>query len=309
MSPMKSILLVGLLCGLVLAAGCGGSDEAERSALVAMIEAGEYEPALERAAELRAAGTIAPWLDRAEGIANFHLGREQLARKQLADAAEGDPSLAPGIAAFWADAAREDYRAGFRDRARERMAAAVHLDPTTHAGPMLPAVADYVYRFEKDYDAAVPLYEQLYRERPNPVSRHPEWVYRWGHLLEKQEDYEGALAVWDGFFEEFPDEMKQARFVTWRYINVLIHLAEQASAAGDVDGALELIQRTKLGGWHLDRQQRAELVAGQICEEHGRLDEARVRYERVLEYDTTVKTDFPEEARARLEALDARAAN
>lgn len=309
MSPMSCFRFMCLLSVLLLAAGCGGSDEAERAALVAMVDAGEYEPALTRAAELRAAGTIAPWLDRAEGIANFQLGREQLARKQLRDAVAGDPSLGPEIAAFWAEAAREDYRAGFRDRARERMAMAVHLDASTHAGPMLPAVADYVYRFEKDYETARPLYEKLFLERPKPVSRHPEWVYRWGHLLEKEGDLDGALAVWDQFFEEFPDEMKQARFVAWRYINVLIHQAQEASAAGDPDAALELIKRTKLGGWHLDQQQKAELVAGEICEEHGQFDEARVRYLRVLEYRPPVETTFPDDARARLEALDARAAN
>jgi hypothetical protein len=97
--------------------------------------------------------------------------------------------------------------------------------------------------------------------------------------------------------------------VAWRYINVLIRQAEAAAAAGDTDGALALIKRTKLGGWHLDQQQKAEFVAGGICEAAGRFDEARVRYERVLEYRTPVATSFPDDARARLEALDARTSN
>jgi tetratricopeptide (TPR) repeat protein len=306
---MSFFRIVCLLGGLVFALGCGGDDSVERDALVALVDAGEYEQVLEQAAELRAGGKIAPWLDRCEGVANFHLGREQLARKQLRDAVENDPDLAPEVAALWAEAAREDYREGYRDRARERMAVAVLIDPSTHPGPMLPAVADYMYRFLKNFDAAAPLYEQLYRERPDPKSRHPEWFYRWGHLLEKRGDLDQALAVWDDFFETFPNEMKQARFVTWRYINVLIRQAEEASAAGDPDAALALIKRTKLGGWHLDQQQKAELVAGEICEEHGQFDEARVRYERVLEFKTPIETTFPDDARARLEALDARAKN
>jgi tetratricopeptide (TPR) repeat protein len=306
---MNSVLLICVLGVLALAGGCGGDDSAERDALVTLLDAGEYEQVLERAAELRAQGLIAAWLDRSEGMANFQLGREQLARKQLADAVEIDPELAPEVAAFWAEAARTDYEEGHRDRARERMATAVLLDPSTPAGPMLPGVADYMYRFKKNYEAAGPLYEQLYRERPKPVSRHPEWVYRWGHLLEKQGRLDEALAVWDEFFETFPNEKKQARYVSWRYINLLIGQAEEASAGGDLDAALALIKRTKLGGWHLDQQQKAELVAGGICEEHGRFDEARLRYERVLEYRTPVETSFPEDARARLEALDARAAN
>jgi tetratricopeptide (TPR) repeat protein len=294
---------------LLVFLGSCASDDAERNAIDTLLQAGEYEQVIARAQELRADGTIAPWLDSAEGRASFALGREQDARRQLHDAFVGDPSLGPELAAFWADAAREDFDAGFRDRARERIAEAVLLDPSTDPGPMLPGLADYMYRYRKDFDAATPLYERLYRERPEPVSRHPEWVYRWGHLLEKQGDLDGALAVWDEFFETWPNEMKQARYVSWRYINVLIRQAEEASAAGDVEAALALIKRTKLGGWHLDQQQKAELVAGQICEEHGLYDEARVRYERVLEYRTPVVTEFPDEARTRLEALDARAAN
>jgi tetratricopeptide (TPR) repeat protein len=259
---------------------------------------------------LRAEGVVAPWLDRAEGLANVREGREEIARQQLRDAVEGDPSLSGELGAFWAELALEDYEAGFRDRARARMAEAVLMDPTTDPGPLLPATADYVYRHLKEYEGAYPLYERLYRERPKPVGRHPEWVYRWGHLQEVvRDDLDSARAIYEEFIETWPDDRKQGRYVVWRYQDLLIEQAKQASAAGDVDQALELIQMTKLGGWFGDQQQKAEFVAGQICEDHEMWDEARVRYQRVLEYDQRVENTLPDQARARLEALDARSAN
>ena len=59
MTSMNSVLLICVLGVLALVAGCGGDDGAERDALVTLLDAGEYEQVLERAAELRAQGLIA----------------------------------------------------------------------------------------------------------------------------------------------------------------------------------------------------------------------------------------------------------
>jgi tetratricopeptide (TPR) repeat protein len=295
-----SLLVAGL-------AGCGGG--ADRDALLALVEAGSYEDARARALELRQSGVTEPWLDHAEGLACLRTGEEQLARQRLRDAAAADPSLAAPIAGVWFEAAHEDFEAGFRDRARERMAEAVLLDPSSDPGPMLPAVADFMYRFLKDYDAAFPLYERLYRERPDPVTRHTEWVYRWGHLNEMRRDLDKAREIYEEFIVEWPDDMKQGRFVHWRYMNVLMEQAKALQEGGDLDGAIELLALCRLADWHLDQQERAEFLAGQIREEQGEYALARQHYETILRHAERVESEVVDPARKRLEALDERDAN
>jgi tetratricopeptide (TPR) repeat protein len=288
-------------------AGCGGG--ADRDAVFALVEAGSYEDARARALELRQSGVTEPWLDHAEGLACLHTGEELLARERLRAAAAADPSLAEPIAVVWFEAAHEDFEAGFRDRARERMAEAVLLNPSTDPGPMLPAVADFMYRFLKDYDAAFPLYERLYQERPAPRTRHTEWAFRWGHLNEKRGDLDKAREIYEEFIAKWPDDMKQGRFVHLRYMRVLMEQAKALHEVGDADGALELLALCRMADWHLAQQQRAEFMAGQIREEQGEYALARQHYEIILRHAERVESEVVDPARERLEALDARDAN
>lgn len=253
---------------------------------------------------LRKAGVVASWLDYADGLASMHEGAEQPARRLLGEAVAADPSLAPAVALAWAEAAREDHAAGWRDRARERMAEAILFDPSTDPGLMLPAVADYFYRYLKNYDAAYPLFERLYRERPEPTGRHPQWVYRWGHSLELKGDLAGAQAVYEEFFELFPSNMDQGRFAHWRFMGVLMKQAEQARVRGDLDEAVQLLVLARRGNWHLDQQERAEFMAGQIREQQGQLELAREHYQIVIKHSEKMNSEVVEDTRARLEALD-----
>jgi tetratricopeptide (TPR) repeat protein len=287
--------------GLLVSCGGGGTD---RAAMLERVEAGDWKGLRAEAALLRQAGVVEPWLDYADGLAALHEGAEQPARRLLGDAVEADPSLAADVARAWAELAREDHAAGWRDRARERMAEAVLIDPSTDPVPMRPAVADYLYRHLKNYDAAYPLYERLYQERPEPVARHPEWIYRWGHSLELKGDLVGALAVYNEFLELFPDDMKQGRYVHWRYMAVLMAQAEQARARGDLDQAVELLRGARLGNWHLDQQSRVEYLAGQIREQQGQLELAREHYELAVRHGEKRTSEVVDDARARLEALD-----
>jgi tetratricopeptide (TPR) repeat protein len=287
--------------GLLASCGGGASD---RAAMLERVEAGDWPGIRAEAALLRQAGVVEPWLDYADGLAALHEGAEQNARRLLGAAVAADPSFAAGVARAWAELALEDRDAGWRDRARERMAEAVLTDPSTDPGPLLPAVADYIYRHLKNYDAAFPLYERLYRERPEPVARHSEWIYRWGHSLELKGDLEGALAIYNEFLELFPDDMKQGRYVHWRYMAVLMAQAEQARGRGDLDEAVELLEGARLGDWHLDQQSRVEFMAGQIREQQGELELARKHYELVVRHGEKRTSEVVDDARARLDALD-----
>lgn len=232
MRRMNSTGLAGwALVALVALSACGGGDEAQQ-ALMAEVDAGNWEEVRAQATLLREAGVVAPWLDYAEGLSSLHLGAEQNARRLLAAAVTADSTLAMDIAASWAALAHEDYEAGWRDRARERMSEAILTYPPTDPGPMLPAVADYLYRHIKEYDAARPLYRRLYEERPEPSGRHAEWMYRWGHLLELGGDLEGARRVYEEFIETFPEDRPQGRYARWRYMKLLLLEAEASRARG-----------------------------------------------------------------------------
>lgn len=305
MSVRRVPILVCLLG--VLSAGCGG--DTGREDLLALLDAGQYDDVEARVAELRADGMLAPWLDYAEGVVAFRQGREELARRRLQDAAAADAAFVSPASELLDAAARVDYEAGHRERARARMATAILIDPTIDPEPMLDSAADYLFRFERNYEAARPLYHRLYTERPEPASRHTQWVFRYGYTLEMADDDEGARAIYEEYLETWPEEMQIGARVTRRYMDLLIKKAQSVGAAGDVDEALALVKMTKLGGWHMDRQQRAEFVAGEVCEQAGRYDEARVHFARVLEYAPRVQSEFYDLATARLEALDARGSN
>jgi len=268
------------------------------------VEAEDWTGIRAEAQLLRQRGVVAAWLDYADGLAALHEGAEQPARRLLGEAVAADPSLAPDVAMAWAAAALEDYETGWRDRARERMAEAVLFDPSTDPGPLLPAVADYLFRHLRNYDAAYPIYERLYRERPEPVGRHGEWIYRWGRSLQLKGDLVGAQAVYEEFLELFPRDTGQGRYVNRRYMEVLMERAGQARDRGDLDEAVELLVKARRGEWHLDQQERAEFMAGQIREQQGQLELAREHYVIVILHSEKRSSEVVEDARARLEALD-----
>lgn len=291
--------------GLCLALAACGSNDSMRKELMALVEAGEWGQVRAEAERLRQTGVLEPWLDYADGLAALHEGDEEDARRLLESVVERDPQFAAPIAKAWADAARVDYEAGWRERATVRMTEAVLADPSTDPDPMLPAVASYLYRVRKDYDAAWPLFERLVTTRPEPASRVPEWVYRWGHLHELRGDLPGARKIYESFIDEFPGDKDTGRFVHWRYCDVLIEQARQARESGDPQKALELLGLVIEDGWHVDQQQRAEFMLGQILETQGRPDLARPHYDRVVQFGEIVETEVVDDARQRLEALDA----
>lgn len=294
---------IAALAVLVLVAACGSGDS-DRQRLMALVDAGDWDAVRTEAEQLRQSGLVAPWLDYADGMAAMEEGDEDEARRLLAAAAETDDTLAAPIAKAWADAARVDYEEGWRERATARMAEAVRVDPATDPGELLPAVANYLYRVRKDYDTAWPLYERLQEERPEPQRLVPEWVYRWGHLHELRGDLDGARAIYEDFIREFPDDKEQGRYAHWRYCDVLIEQARQAREAGDDDRAMGLLQAALDDGWHIDQQQRAEYMMGQILESEGEVARAKKHYAKVVEYGEVVETEVVDDARARLEALD-----
>jgi len=288
----------------VVLAACG-SDDSARKELMALVDAGEYGQVRAEAERLRQSGVLEPWLDYADGLAALHEGDEEDARRLLESVVQRDRELAAPIAKAWADAARVDHEAGWRERATVRMTEAVLADPSVDLDPMLPAVASYLYRVRKDYDAAWPLFERLVTTRPEPASRVPEWVYRWGHLHELRGDLDGARQIYESFIAEFPADKDTGRFVHWRYCDVLIEQARQARESGDQQKAIDLLGLVLEDGWHVDQQQRAEFVFGQILEAQGRPDLARPHYDRVVQFGEIIETEVVDDARQRLEALDA----
>ena len=74
--------------------------------------------------------------------------------------------------------------------------------------------------------------------------------------------------------------------------------------SSDLDEAVEILERARLGNWHLDQQSRVEFLAGQIREQQGKLELAREHYELVLRHSEKRSSEVDDDARARLEALD-----
>lgn len=296
-----SLALMGLL--LVLS-GCASEDTRQQE-FEALIEAKNWEEIRARVQLLRQEGASGRWIDLAEGLALLHQNADKAAEPLFASAVAADSSLAPRIAAQLGALAEADFAQGWEERGRRRYAEAIRLQPGFDPGEHLGTVADYFFRFEKDYARAFPLYRRLYRERPEPASRHMEWVYRYGHCLETLGFEENAMAVYDEFVETWPEDRSIMRYVQWRRMNVMLEQAERLRTQAQPAQALELLERCIDIGWHVDQQQRARYLAGQIEEDRDQLHAARDWYEQVVDTGGRASSQLVEQARARLDALGA----
>ena len=297
---LPSVLLAALLSVVV---GCGGGEDPARGRLQSLVEAEDWTEVRANVELLRQEGVTGAWVDLAEGLALLHQNADREAERLFEKAAARDSSLAPRIAEAWQERALEDHGEGWDNRAKERMAQALIYAPTLDPGPLLDPVADHFYRFTKEFDRAYPLYLRLYRERPEPEAKHPEWVYRYGYCLEQEGFLDSAMGVYEEFIETWPEDRDIMRFVQWRYMSGLLEQAERARAEARPDAALELLRRCLDSGWHMDLQQQARYLAGEIEEERGRLVEAREWYDRVVADGNRFGGDVVAKARERLDAL------
>lgn len=289
---------------MVVFAGCS-SVASHRETLEPLIAVGDWEEIRARVELLRQEGEAGSWIDLAEGIALLHQNADKAAEPLFESAVAADSSLALLVAEHLATLSRQDHEQGWEERARRRMADALRLDPSIDPGDQISFVADYFFRFSRDFERAYPLYRRLYRERPEPTSRHREWVYRYGHCLESLGFEDTAMAVYEEYISTWPDDLSIMRYVQWRRMNLLIEQAEELRGAAQPARALELLTQCIDNGWHVDLQQRARYLAGEIEEDRNDLHAARAWYEQVVDAGGSAGSQLVVSARARLDALGA----
>jgi tetratricopeptide (TPR) repeat protein len=296
---------VAALLMMVTMSACAGSSSEQRE-LEPLIEDGRWDEVRARVEALRQSGGQGTWIDLAEGLVLLHADEDRKAEPLLRRVVAADSMLAVRVADAYYALAERDRQEGWTDRSRRRYVEAVRSVPTYEVGPQLDSVADYFYRFEKDYPRAFPLYDRLYRERPDPASKHREWVHRYGHCLELLGREEDAAAVYEEFVATWPDDVQIMRYVQWRHVTLLLKWAEQARSSGDLERALELAERAAGSEyWHIDLAQRGRYLAAEIEEARGRRDAARAWYEQVVQGGGRSSDDLIANARARLDAMGA----
>lgn len=298
------IVSLAALATITLASGCGsGGPPDEHQQMLDLVESGDWEEILAQAELLRGEGETSAPLDYAEGLALLHQNADKMAVKLLERAVAQDSSLAAGAASDLAELARTDQEEGWEARATRRMAQAYVFDSTVELGALKDPVADYFYRYVEDYERAYPIYYELYQDRPGRPKKVREWVYRYGACLERLGSIDAALAVYEEYQGTWPQDREFGRLVNWRYMHLLLDLADEAHELGQHDRALRLLERSMVDDWHMDVQQQARYRAGVIEQERGRLDEARRWYEMVLEDGSRFGGETVGQARARLEEL------
>ena len=140
-------------------------------------------------------------------------------------------------------------------------------------------------------------------ERPEPVSRHPEWTFRYGYALEEVGRVDEALDVYAEFERRFPTDRDHMRFVQWRVMNLRIERARILIDTAQPDRALEELQPVLTSTWHRDLRQQARVVAGRAEEATGDLEAARDWYAMVVEEASEGAAGPVREAQERLRAL------
>jgi len=292
-----------IACGAVaLLVGCGGGRDLEAE-FDALIEAGDWDEVLAHVEVVKAEGSTDPFLDFAEGYALLQQGADAAADEPLERAITSRPDLAERVGQVYERLAWKDQESDWDQRAKRRMARAIRFDPSIDPGALLDPAADYFFRFADDYERALPLYARLYEELPEPVSKHPEWVYRYGYCLQAAGSEDAALGVYDDFVRRFPDEKAFTRFVRWWQISIWLERAEARLSTSDPDAAMAYVQQCIDAKWHLDLQQKARVLAGRIEEARGDLQAAREWYAAVVEKGNEHGGEVVREASARLEEL------
>lgn len=290
--------------GLVLLAiiGCGGGRDLETE-IDALIAAGDWDEVLAHAEVLKTEGVTDPLVDYAEGYALLQQGADAAADAPLDRALAARPDLAPRVAAIYERLAWEDHEEGWEDRARRRMARALTFDPTIDPGILLESAADHFYRYMSEFDRALPLYERLVRELPEPVDKHAEWIYRYGYCLRDVGREEEALEVFADFQRRFPDERAHMRHVKWYEMKIRIARAEARLETADPEGALEEVAAVVDTRWHQDLKQEARLIGGRAEEARGNLEAARRWYAEIVEIGNEFGGDVVRRADERLREL------
>lgn len=301
--PKKKILHGALLLLLSVPMACGGPDS--RAEIDALVEAGDWTELSARVEVLRSEGAKGPWLDRAEGLALLASNSDRAALDRLERAAEAQPEYAADFAVRLAEAAQADLAEGWKDRAARRMLAAFRFDNDVELGALADPVGDLLYRYEKDFAAAEIIYRRLESELPEPGRKHGEWTYRYGYCLEKSGQVDAAMDIYEKFRNTQARDQNHLRFVQWRTMRILIERAEEARLAAQPERALELLEQSMMGGWHMDLQQEARYLAGQIEEERGELQAARKWYDMILADGSRFGGELVSKARTRLDALQA----
>lgn len=299
---MRIAIATGWAAALLAVSGCGGGQDLP-SEFGPLIEGERWDEVLARVEVYQSEGVDDGFLDFAEGLALLHQNADAAAEAPLDRAVADDPSRAPRIAAVYADLARDDYENGWDQRARRRMARAVHFDPGVDAGTLTAPAADWFYREAKDYAKALPLYERLAEQLPEPVDEHPMYVYRYGYCLEEAGRDDEALEVYGEFLRRFPAERTFMRFVQWRAMSLRIERAEALLGTAQPEAALDELAYCLSSEWHLELQQKARFVAARAEEARGDLQAAREYYERVVDTGSRFGGDVVRRASRRLEEL------
>lgn len=300
MRALSLIVLFALASGWV---GCESEAPERRQELMDLVSAENWEEIQARVKLYRTDGETSAPLDFAQGLALLHENADKMAISLLERAVAADSSLAVPASEHFAELARQDLAEGWENRAQRRMAQAYIFDPSVELGDLADRVGDYFFRTVEDYQRAYPIYYELYKDRNGRTEKVRQWVYRYGACLEHLGSLDAARAIYEEYQATWPDDRKYMRIVNWRYMQMLIDLAEEAEELGQYDRALQLLEASMVEDWHLDVQQVARYRSGVIEQKRGHLEEARRWYEMVLEDGSRFGGDLVDQARDRLDEL------
>lgn len=299
---------IALMCALsaLLLAACGGGATVDRAA--------EFEELMAQGAVDEIRARVSLYMEQGEESGDLYFARgwaelqedaDLPARASFAEAVLMSPQLSGSIAELWRTKALEDHERKWYDRATKRMREAFRYDDQIALEPVMDSVADLLYRYEKEFDLAMQVFERLREKTAANFDKRMEWEFRYGHCLEEIGEIEAALAVYKGYLEKFPEDRGPTSYVTWRWMMVHKEQAEAALERGDLNGALSWIVEAPLEDWHLDLQQQIRLVAGKIHEERGEHELALRSYEQILADGDSFGGQVVKDAKDRIDAIHA----
>jgi tetratricopeptide (TPR) repeat protein len=299
---------LGLCFGLFVASwGCSTASHQDRRAeLQQMLDQGRYDDALAQVKVYREAGEAGPALDFAQGVALLHQNADNIALPLLRQAVAEDSTYTLPASKELETLARADEKAGWLKRGGRRMHDAYLMNPAVDLSGLRDRVGDLFYRFDEDYEHAVDIYHTLYEERNGPVQKQKEWVFRYANCVELTGSPEAALSIYEEFYKTWPDDTTMLAQVAWKYMKILMGLAQDAAARGEDDLAMRQYIRALDWGYHPTLKQQIHIEMAKIERNRGNLDEARRQYKLVLHFAGDVSgTEYTDQAKQGLEELAA----
>jgi len=297
--PITLLVLTAAAFALALGSGCSKEKKAVAEIREAF-EADEFEETIAFCRHAIRRGIEAPEVYYYYGASLVSINRDFEGFRQLANAAERDPSMSAQMAEFLYDSGCRSFKKRLRSQAAKRMRQAVEIDPALDLGTYVYMVADE-YFAQNDYEPAAQFYARALAQRPDTSAAEEAYLNLAKSYVEIGTPARARESL-DEMLERYPDG-RLATQARWRLVNLMYEEGEKQYVLGNYEEAVEvineLLRRTRNPGL----SQKSRFLLGESYERMGEYENAYRQYRKIIDSDRGASGRIVERARQKISAL------